>query len=96
MLLCLKLSYEWNVIKGALDKYDIYSFISYFIEDLKIKPLPKFLADSVNAFSFYEVFCDSIIFRVSHRLLYNVYIEVDFEKNARNIHISSKVNQSRM
>ena len=40
----------------------------------------KVLADSANAFSFYEVFVNSIIFRVSHMLLYCVFIEVDFEK----------------
>ena len=50
---------------------------------------------------------NSIMFRVSHRLLYCVFIESDFEKykmlqisiflqNATNVHISSKLNQSRM
>ena len=38
----------------------------------------KFSADSANAFTRY--FVNSIIFRVSHRLLYCVFIEADFEK----------------
>ena len=38
-------------LKGALDKYNIY-FIPNSVEDFKIKPIPKFSADSVNAFSF--------------------------------------------
>ena len=45
-----------------------------------MKPIPKFSADSANAFSFMRYFVNSIISRVSRRLLYCVFIEVDFEK----------------
>ena len=45
-------------IKGALDKYNIYLFISSSIEDLKSNQYRKFQAVSANAFSFYEVFCE--------------------------------------
>ena len=38
--------------------YNIYLFISSSIGGFKIKPIPKFSADSANAFSFYEVFCE--------------------------------------
>ena len=48
-------SLELLNFKGALDKYNIYLFISNSIEDFKIKPIPKFSADSANVFSFYEV-----------------------------------------
>ena len=44
------------MIKGALDKYNIYLFISNSIEDFELNQ--KFSADSANAFSFYEVFCE--------------------------------------
>ena len=46
------------LFKGALDKYNIYLFISNFIRNSKFKKIEKFLADSANAFSFYEVFCE--------------------------------------
>ena len=43
-----------------------------------------------------QFFVNNIIFRLSHRLLYCVLIELDFEKkNARFINISSEVSQSR-
>ena len=41
--------------KGALDN------LSFYIQSSRrfwIKPIPKFSADSANAFSFYEVFCE--------------------------------------
>ena len=47
-----------------MDKHTIYLFICYSIEDFElnkevgIKPIPKFSADSANAISFYEVFCE--------------------------------------
>ena len=44
--------------KGALDKYDIYLFISSSVEDLKSNQYRKISANSANAFSFYEVFCE--------------------------------------
>ena len=43
-----------------MDKHTIYLFICYSIEDFElnkevgIKPIPKFSADSANAFSFYD------------------------------------------
>ena len=39
-------------VRGALDKYNFYLFISNSTEDFKLNPIPKFSADSVNAFSF--------------------------------------------
>ena len=50
----LIISYDAGPLKGTLDKYNIYFFISNSIEDFK--PIPKFSANSANAFSFYEVF----------------------------------------
>ena len=40
---------------GALDKYDIYLFISNSMEDFK--SIPKCSANSATAFTFNEVFC---------------------------------------
>ena len=84
-------------IKGALDKYDIYLFVSNSIEDFKLDLYWNFQLILLMRFHFMRYFVNSIIFRVSHRLLYCVFIEVDFEKqkNARNIHISWKVTQFR-
>ena len=68
-----------------------------------MKSIMKFSVDSANAFSFYEVLVNSIIFTLSHRLLYCVYcvfiegpplylLKLTLKiENARNIHISSKV-----
>ena len=73
-------------IKGVLDTlYKINLFISSStkssIEDFKWNQLPKFAADSEKRFALCSRhFLNSIIFRVSHRLLYCVFIEVDFEK----------------
>ena len=47
-----------NKMKGALDKRNIYLFLSSSDRGFKIKPIPKISADSANAFSFYEVFCE--------------------------------------
>ena len=41
-------------VKGALNKYNIY----LFMYNSEIKSIPKFAADSANAFSFYEVFSE--------------------------------------
>ena len=70
---CLKL-------KGALDKYNIYLFISDPIEDLELNKHRNFQLILPMRFHFMRCFVNSIIFRVSHRLLYCVLIEVDFEK----------------
>ena len=68
------------IIKGALDKYNIYPFISSSIEDLKSNQYWKFQLILPKHFHFMRYFVNSIIFRVAHRLLYCVFIEVDFEK----------------
>ena len=69
-----------TTIKGALDKYNIYLFTSNSIEDLKSNQYRKFQLILSMGFHFMRYFVNSIIFRVSHRLLYCVFIEVDFEK----------------
>ena len=73
------------------------------MDDFKLNRIPTFSADSTNAFSFYEVayFVNSIISRVSHKLLYVYLLKSTLKnrpgktENARNIRISSKVSQSR-
>ena len=67
-------------IKGALDKYNIYLFVSYSIEDFKLNQYRNFQLNLPMRFHFMRYFVSSIIFSVSHRLLYCVFIEVDFEK----------------
>ena len=66
--------------KGALDKYDIYLFIPNSIEDFKLDIYWNFQLILPMRFHFMRYFVNSIIFRVSHRLLYCVFIEVDFGK----------------
>ena len=84
--------------RNAKMVYNIYLFMSYSMEDFKCKQYWKFPLILPMRFHFMQYLVNSIIFRVSHRLLYYVFIEADFEKiqNTRNIYISSKVNQSRM
>ena len=73
--------FKWrHVIKGALDKYNIYLFISNSIEDFKLNQYRNFQLILSMRFHFTRYFVNSIISRVSHRLLYCVFIEVDFEK----------------
>ena len=67
-------------LKGALDKYNIYLFIFSSIEDIKSNQYRKFQLILPTCFHFMRYFVNSIIFRVPHRLLYCVFIEVDFEK----------------
>ena len=67
-------------IKGALDKYNIYLFICTSVEDLKSNQYWKFQLILPMRFHLITYFVNSIIFRVPHRLLYCVFIEVDFEK----------------
>ena len=66
--------------KGALDKFNICIFICSTIEDFKSNQYRKFQLILPMSFHFMRYFVNSIIFRVSHRLLYCVFIEVDFEK----------------
>ena len=68
------------VIKGALDKYNSYLFIPSSMEDLKSNQYRKFQLILPMRFHFMRCFVNSIISRVPHRLLYYVFIEVDFEK----------------
>ena len=90
----------WSIpiLKGVLDKYNIYLFISNSIEDFKSNQYRNFQLILPMRFHFMRYFVNSIIYKVSHRLLYCVFIEVDFEniESARNIHISSKRSHSRM
>ena len=72
--------YYYMHIKGALDKYNIYLFISNSLEDFKLNQYRKFQLILPMRFHFMRYFMNSIISRVSHRLLYWVFIEVDFEK----------------
>ena len=67
-------------IKGALDKYNIYLFISNSIEYFKLNQYQNFQMILPMRFHFMRYFVISIISSVSHRLLYSVFIEVDFEK----------------
>ena len=97
-VLCTQMAIEFvRKIKGALDKYNINLFISNSIEGIKLNHYRNFQLILPMCFHFMRHFINSIIFRVSHRLLYCVFIEVDFEKieNVISIHISSKVSQSR-
>ena len=87
MINCAKLdttsineSQEINNIKGALDKYNIYLFISNSIKNFKLNQYRNFQLILPMRFHFMRYFVNSIISRVSHRLLYCVFIEVDFEK----------------
>ena len=67
-------------VKGALDKYNIYLLISNSILDLKLNQYQNFQLILPMRFHFMRYFMYSIIPRVSHRLLYCVFIEVNFEK----------------
>ena len=67
-------------LKGALDKYNIYLFIYNSIENFKLNQYRNFQLILPERFHFMGYLVNSIIFRVSHRLLYCVFIEVDFEK----------------
>ena len=66
--------------KGALDKYNIYLCISNSVENLKLHQYQNFQLNLPMRFHFMRYFVNSIISRVSHRLLYCVFIEVDFKK----------------
>ena len=83
------------ILKGALDKYDINSFISKSVEDSKLNQYRNFQLILPMRFHFMRCFVNSIISRVSHWLLYCIYWSRLWKiENTRNIHISSKVSQS--
>ena len=69
-----------NFVKGALDKYNTYLLMSIAIENFKLKQYWNFQLILPERFHFMRYFVNSIIYRVSRRLLYCVFIEVDFEK----------------
>ena len=62
-----------------MDKYNIYLFVSYSIEDFRLNQCQIFQLNLPMRFHFMRYFVSIIIFRVSHRLLYYVFIEVNFE-----------------
>ena len=69
------------LFNGALNKSNIYIFVPNSIENLQINKYQTFLADSSNEVSLYWPLVNSIISRVSNRLLYFLlFIEADFEK----------------
>ena len=69
------------LFKGVLDKYNyIYFFIPNSIEEFKLNQYRHFRLILPMRFHFMRYFVNSILFRVSHRLLYGVFNEVDFEK----------------
>ena len=85
------------LLKGAFDKYNIYLFISNSIEDIELNQYQNFQLILPMRFYLMRYFVNSIIFRVSvsHRLSMCIYWNwLWIKENARNIHISSKVNQS--
>ena len=67
-------------LEGALDKYNIYLVILKSIEDFKLNQYPHFQLILPMRFHFVKYFVNSIIARVSHKLLYCAFIEVHFEK----------------
>ena len=71
--------WNWN-LKGHWTRMTSYLFISYSIEDFKFDQNCYFQLILPMHFHFMRYFVRNIIFRVCHRLLYSVFIEVDFEK----------------
>ena len=67
-------------LEGALDKYGICFFVSNSVETYEINQCQTFQLILPMRFHFMRSFMNSIISRVSHRLLCSVFIEVDFEK----------------
>ena len=59
--------------------YNIYLFISNSIDNSKYNQYQNFQLILLMHFHFMRYFVNSIISRVSHRLLYCVFIEVDFK-----------------
>ena len=69
-----------NGLKETLDKSDIFLLISKSIEDIKYNQYQNFQIILLICFHFMRYFMNSIIFGMSVRLLYYIFIEVDFEK----------------
>ena len=66
--------------KEALDKYNMYLFVSCSTENYKINQYKKFQSIQPKHCHFIWFLVNSIIPRVSHRPLYCVFIKVDFKK----------------
>ena len=69
-------------LKGALDKYNICLFTFDFIEDFKLNQYRNFQLILSKRSHFMRYFVNSIIHRVSHRLLY-VYLLKSTLKNRK-------------
>ena len=67
-----------TLLKLALDKYNTYLFISNSVEDFKLNQYRNFQLILPMNFQFISYFVH-IIFSVSHRLLYCLFVKVDFE-----------------
>ena len=63
---CREMLIYSSLIKGALDKYNIYLFKSNSIEDFKLNQYQNFQLILPMRFHFMMYFVNSIIFRVSH------------------------------
>ena len=83
-----------NVFKGALDKYSIYLFISYFIEDFKSNQYRNFQLIPTMSFHFMWYFVKSSSSECPY-VLCIIWSRVWKIENARNIYICSKASQSR-
>ena len=70
-----------NGVKGALDKYNIYLFVSCSKENFITNQYQKFQPILPMRFHFIQSFAINIIPRVPHRPLYCVFFEVDFKKS---------------
>ena len=67
-------------LKGHWTNITSIFFISSSKEDLKSNQYRKFQLILPMRFHFMRYFVNNIIFRVPHRQLFCVFIEVDFEK----------------
>ena len=68
------------LLKGHWTSVTSIFLSSNSTEDIKLNPDRNFQLFLPMRFHFTRYFVNSIISRVSHRLLYCVFIEVDFEK----------------
>ena len=60
-------------VKEALDKYNVHLLVSYSVEDFKLSQYWPFQLIMTMRYHFIRYFVNSIIFRVSHRLLLYIY-----------------------
>ena len=67
--------YAINLIKGTIEKYTSTFFITCSQEDSKLNQYRHFQLSLPMHFQFMRYFVNRIIFRVSHRLLYFVFIK---------------------